>query len=253
MLKICKWCGKEVNMRSDYDYCSSECRRESRRGKDLYFLDDISDNAKAYLIGLFLGDGNLSYTKKNHHVERMNLTLSDAELVDKVRLLMAPHRILQIQRAKKPTHSDSFSTETRNDQVIAFFKSYGLVHRKSKILKYPQQFDKENPYTKDFIRGYTDANGSYFKNVVSRHFYAHCSITTGSEDFALGLYKTINDFGITATKVTDSRRKSTFYIKIYGIADMKSFYKLCYQNEDYWVLKRKKEKLEWLLSQISMR
>ena len=234
----CKYCNQQFTHTKFKNTCSDNClKRLRRQTQDINFIKD--DEFTHYITGLIFGDGCLTTTGKKIPRKRIILALKDKEMIEYIRHKICPHRKIYEKKPLKSTHSYSYYIETRNDDVIEYFESIGLVQRKSLTLKYPVKYMENNQDTIHFIRGYFDANGCFFKNIVNGHVYIHSSITSGSMQFAEGLNEVLNRFGINSRVLQDSRGQQSYYIKFYSVADIQKFSKLIYDNSTIY-LERKK-------------
>ncbi|MGL5718906.1 MAG: LAGLIDADG family homing endonuclease [Paraclostridium sp.] len=241
----CKLCGCPFEHHKAKNYCSKECLSVSRKSKDIDFIsfNNESRDFLPYFAGLVFGDGCLTTTGKKIEKERIVLCLKDYDIMERFRVIMCPHRKLYTSTPKNQYQSIAYSLETRNENVISYFKRIGLTRRKSLDKIYPAIFDKDNPDTVHFIRGYFDANGSAFQNNVSGYSYIHISISCGSYSFLKRLKDVLEDFGIKSSIVCDSRGSKTQYLKMYSMETVSKFKTLIYPNNNFeWFLQRKKDK-----------
>jgi DNA-binding transcriptional regulator WhiA len=207
------------------------------QNKDPNFMQSkCSSDFKPYIIGMMLGDGHLGKPKNRSH--RIILGLKDKDFIYKLHPIFCPTRKIYFGKPKKETHSPSYVLQNINKDAISELRKYGMIERKSNILKYPHQFSKKRSKgLSHFIRGYFDANGSIFKNNVKGHTYKHISISVGSLDFAEGLKKVLIDVGFTVSIVNEKRHKA-YYVKIYKKDEIVRFSQWIYKGAN-WYIERK--------------
>lgn len=241
-ITICPNCKKEFKGKSGQKFCSLKCSTSFYNYiKDPDFTSNpvLLDEFLPYLTGLILGDGCLT-TIPNKNRERIILCLNDKDMMGKLKEIICPHRKMSVRYPVKPTHSKSYYFQTINENVINYFKQYGLVRRKSTILEYPEQFkDINNAKLRHFIRGYFDANGSIYYNNVNGHKYKHVKISIGSEQFANDLLKVLIKVGFDATIIKENRH-TCFYICIYKMQHIEKLKSYFYDNTE-WFLQRKRD------------
>jgi len=185
------------------------------------------------MVGLLLGDGCLSQQQGKQ--ERITLALKDRDFMERLRQVVCPGRKPYVSKARRATHSDSYSIVTTNPTVIAVMKSMGMTRRKFTTLSFPTLPEE---WHRLFVRGYFDANGSVFQNEVNGHSYVHVSITTGSRDFAEGLATILKSHGCSAHIVKDARH-TAYYVKLYRQEEIRAFRDWLYQDAQ-WFLPRKR-------------
>ena len=230
---ICKNCSKEVVKKRKTTFCTKGCSTSYRqKSNDLNFMNE-TDDFKSYMVGMIFGDGCLSKQKEKE--ERITIALKDKEEIDIIRQRISPSRKLYVNKAKDKNHSNSYAVINTNKEAISELKSIGLNSNKSTYGVFP---DISSLKKSAFLRGYFDANGSIYKNKVSKYLYHHVSITSGSKSFAEGLSSYLNSIGFK-TKVSKDKRHNAFYIKIYSKTDVFKFKEHIY-NEAEIYLNRKK-------------
>ena len=214
------------------DFCSKGCATSYRQRIDDPNFFGQDNDFDWYIIGLIFGDGCLSQSKGRQ--ETITLTLKDKEFMERLRQIVCPKRKLYVCKARKETHSETYSIITANKEVIDRFKQLGLTPRKSTTIQLPCV---ENE--RAFVRGYFDANGSIFKNTVNGHSYYHVSITTGNREFAYQLREMIEHNGFSPTVIKDSRdNHNAWYVKLYRKKEIPSFGRWIYKDTN-WYLPRK--------------
>ena len=101
----------------------------------------------------------------------------------------------------------------------------------------------------DFIRGIFDGDGCVYtsntkdKRTNRNYSYKYISITTASYLFANGLNNYLINNGIRSRILSDSRDRTTYYVKIFRQKDVAIFAKNIYSKETVWKLDRKYNKL----------
>jgi hypothetical protein len=166
----------------------------NRWAKDLGFYfkkhtvnDDYFKNLSpemAYILGYVSADGNVAWDVSKGYY---SLTITAAEK-DKSHLGI----IRKLLKSTKPllysSYTKSYRLIVNNKQICRDLMRFGIVPRKSLIIKFP---DLPDQYLKDFIRGYIDGDGSlrYFKRPRSPYF--ELSVCSGSRDFIVTLEEKI--------------------------------------------------------------
>lgn len=207
--------------------------------KDVNIFTEGMSAKNAYILGLIFSDGNISWSGRNKNKLRMTLSMNEKEMISQIHSIMCTDR--KLYEYKHPKGNEiTYTVINSNQYFVDELISFGIVERKSSVVKYPQIDPR---YEWHFVRGYFDGNGCVFKTseVKGKKYYA-VSITTGSEDFALGLKSFLDDKGVKNTIVSDSRRNTTFYNKIYSRDSLEHFINSMYEESGDWKLLRKYEK-----------
>ncbi len=135
---------------------------------DVTFFREWSP-AMAWVLGLIYTDGNLT---------RNCVTLSsiDRELLEKVRVLVAPRNMIYTRRQSRDRDKTIDTFQIAHQGMVADLRRIGLQERKSLIMKFP---DVPPDCTRHFIRGCWDGDGGFTESVgrLSAHY------TCGSRKF----------------------------------------------------------------------
>lgn len=241
---VCHKCKTEFKTKKrDQRYCSKSCANSqntiNRKIEDESIFLNGFNNISAYILGIILSDGCLSY---DSHSKRYRITISMNEynLIKYLRDRYSPTKKVYEYKSVKG-NSTTYTFITTNKYDIHFIKCIGISERKSKCLIFPEIDYK---YIRDVIRGIFDGDGSVYINKTKScgkvYSYLNASFTTGSEKFADDIIEILKSNDITAHKVKDSRKdRNCWYVKIYSKKDIKKFHEFMYNGAVLYVNRKK--------------
>lgn len=187
-----------------------------------------------YVLGLLFTDGCVQVDKdgKSTHV---CLSLNDLSLLEKVRNLVGSNHNIYKMRQK-----GLYSLRFGREKILKELNRLGMVPNKSKIIKFP---DIPDEYTRHFIRGCWDGDGSVFfqyKKKLLMTFYV-----SGSKDFIEKLEDILNKKAGLSKRVIYSRPSGTsFYFKYAHNDSIKLFHYMYGGVPDHMFLDRKYDKFK---------
>jgi len=237
--KICEKCGDEFETKvKQRRFCCKSCANSVttslRRVPDESLFKDGINEINAYILGIIYSDGCLTFDKHSHRY-KLNITLNDQEIMNKIHGMMTPNKKLYEYKHPRGKQT-SYSIISSNEEDIDFIVKLGVTERKSKVITFPKLATK---YIRHFVRGYFDGDGSVYinrtktnyKGVINHYEYINASFTTGSENFAKQLLMVLNNKGINANLVKDSREyNDSWYVKIYDKKSIGKFYNWIYRD-----------------------
>ena len=230
----CIYCGNEFEAtHKEARFCNSSCSNKYRykNNIDKNVFDSWNEN-NAYMFGLIMSDGCLTHNKKRNIII---INSNDKKIIEIL------HSYVECKR-KIYSNRKSYSLYYWNEAAVVFLRNYGLIERKSLIVKYPYNLPHE--YQKDFIRGYFDGNGSIIYNKTIYNTYPRISIITGSKEFAYGLSSTLFEFSIFNHVYEYNRTGNYNYcVSITKIEDVKKFKNFIYSKDTEFKLDRKYNKM----------
>ena len=220
---------------------SEECR-QYKINEDYFNIIDSCD--KAYFLGLLFADGCNS-----HNGITIGLSEGDEYILYKFIQYLYPDNdrplYCSLLSLKNKNHKNSYKLVIQNINIKNKLEEYGLVPRKSLILKYPDKLPDE--YFKDFLRGYFDGDGCIRIKKGKKDYYLFklnfCLI--GTNDFLqIMKEKMIKIFGLQFNvKIYDIKDKSVKMLMVCSIADIFKIFNRMYTNSDLY-LYRKYQKFE---------
>lgn len=242
---VCHKCKtKFTTKKRNQKYCSKSCANSqnsiNRKIEDESIFLDGFNNISAYILGIILSDGCLSYDRHSKRY-RITISMNEHNLIKYLRDRYAPtKKVYEYKNVKGNSTTYTFITTNKYD--VEFIKLIGISERKSKYLIFPEIDDA---YIRDVIRGVFDGDGSVYINKTKFsgkvYRYLNASFTTGSEHFADDIIEILRINDINAHKVKDSRKeRNCWYVKIYSQKDMKRFHEFMY-NGAVLYLNRKKD------------
>jgi len=191
------------------------------KGKNNFFDVTVFDsNNGQYILGYLMGDGSVVYNSdlRTYWVEVKSI---DEETVNHFKDFFK-----ESCKISRPKDRDIFEITISNKKLCEYLISIGITPKKAKTCKYLCD------YNSDFLRGYFDADGFVSKNGCDS------KITSMSHD-SLSDVKNFLGFGT----ITKRKGSDCFDIYFSSSAKCKKLYEIMYQNEGYY-LSRKKKKFE---------
>ncbi|BFI73068.1 DNA endonuclease [Nanoarchaeota archaeon] len=212
-------------------------------------LGDIKPSPElSYIIGAFLGDGDLYFREKNYEY-RVRIRVIDKEFAEEF-----------AKCAKKLGFDVDLFFErdrTRSDRWAARIKSKQLYMFLNRDWRELLQFSM--PYIKYFLRGFYDAEG-YPVVRTSKKLGIAIELCNSNKELLDNIADILNKFGIKTRyrigakkgEAIKARNKiyianfTVYYLIIYRLEDIQKFY-----NEIGFTIKRKMRKLEFVLDLLS--
>ena len=244
---ICKKCKKEFSTKKkNQQYCSRSCANSVNTSKRKIYDKSIFqggiNNENAYILGLIISDGCLSYDMHSKR-ERITISMNDYYILEYLRENYTPTKKLYTYKNIRGK-SETYTFITTNEYDIEFIKNIGIDQRKSKSIRIPKIDGK---YISHMIRGIFDGDGSVYinktkgiyKSNLKIYKYINVSFTTGCNEFAKDLLQILHSNNINAHIVKDSRcDKECWYVKIYSKSEINKFYNYLYNDSNFY-MKRK--------------
>lgn len=176
------------------------------------------DSTSFYLLGCFLSDGNVHYTRSRngnkcpYYVN--SFSSNDIEWIETITELLSPGRPLY-----KMKNQDYYRLQMIDVDLSNWLIKWGCVPRKSLTLKFPNKIPDK--YLPDLIRGVFDGDGSVGiypytiqKNgKIYRYKKVQCYICSASRIFINSLGKILDKLGINYQVVIDDKRNKRSYIR----------------------------------------
>lgn len=172
---------------------------KTRIGKNIKYTDinyifftEINSEKSAYFLGLLYADGCVQI-KNNAYTTTLKLKYNDQIILEKFRDIMSPSSLIKLTKNKDSIYS-YFRINQKEicDQLIY----HGCVPNKSLILNFPTTIPKDLIH--HFIRGYSDGDGSIYKNKLQKTKTSKIYINTiwkivSTKQFCNELYKILKD------------------------------------------------------------
>jgi len=229
-------------------------RVKMRKGTPKYsseegFFEVIDTEAKAYFLGLFFADGNISFPKGyagSYATASLALQEKDKHILETFREFLKTKKPLYMRDNSKKTDTwkgrpvnrqNSYSI-TMNDKATKHLMRYKLTPNKSLTVEFPEGMIPDGLMC-HFIRGYFDGDGWLtIKNKKPIHFGAGMCI---SKVFGEPLSRTIKRLAGIEGKIYSCGKINTYQINNHFAIDV--FLDWIYENSNSDLrLKRKYER-----------
>lgn len=208
------------------------------------FFKDIQTEDQAYWCGFIMADGNVTEYANNSCELSIKLQARDGDHLKKfnkaingnvpVKYFDTDCKILNYRTMYRQAQIRLYS-----ERILHDLANYGVIPNKSLIKQFPDNIPEHLIF--HYIRGYFDGNGTI---ACSNDKYIKCLFTTGSYDFACGLKKKLNEYGILSGKITQSKNNQCFRIQISGIINVDRFLHFLYSNSSICLDRKFNKKLQ---------
>ncbi len=195
----------------------------------------------AYIFGWIMSDGCLLLEGRNKTAYAVRICSNDLDIIEWMHNYMCVGNKIYKQGEKGKL------IKYRNQDAIKFMMDNNLTPRKSLTVRFPNIPEE---YTRDFIRGYFDGNGSVVIRETQYNTYGQISFTSGSINFLDVLRNVLSECNIDSRLYEDGRTTNgSFYLRVIKRSEIEKLYHYMYDEiEDVPFLKRKKDKFDLLLS-----
>lgn len=195
---------------------------------NLNYFSKINTRAKAYILGYIAGDG---YVYSNGNSYYVSINSIDLDILEYIKEQLKYDG--KIREYKKGMHT----LRICGKQLVDDLAKYGVVQKKSKITKFPEQLSKNLQLA--FIAGIFDADGSIHVPEDNYKWRRFRRINfSGSKNMILGIKQVLESVGFSKIKLKVDPKT---YILQYVTKHVELFYKKIYSKSPYR-LKRKEKK-----------
>lgn len=195
------------------------------------FFEVIDSEEKAYFLGLIFADGNITNDSKRSPMLRLQLKISDVEILEKLRQCLNIHsKLVYDKRAGK----ECAILCIRNEKIAADLAKYGIVPNKTYITKHLPQIPEE--YERDFLRGLLDGDGSIYQETVSKKYRIDfCSYHQSiCEDFRLLCNKYIK----YTNKNKIAKYNTAYHIRFNAQESVRQIATALYKDSNYYLARK---------------
>jgi len=229
ILRNCIHCNSAYISKNKY-FCSKTCSalNTNKTINDFSELNEIS----AYFAGFIFGDGHIA-----HKQNRISISLSQKYYTNYLLLVELSNYIFGENKVKVRNKSYHYSLGFGSKEIVYNLQRFGMNHNQKSLydtLILPQY------YTKDFIRGYFDADGwvscrlnkkRYLTKNVGLCSYRKCNL------------EKINNFIDLNRTISSKKNQELYELRYNSYSDIKYFYDLI---NGYQRLEHKWNKLTFL-------
>ncbi|SDN50671.1 hypothetical protein SAMN04488137_4695 [Fictibacillus solisalsi] len=207
------------------------------------YFNELDDPQKLYFLGWIYSDGNVfDYPDKKYKGFSIKIQKKDSYILEYFKeLLQAEHPIkLEKQTSGYCIGNEYAKLQIGSSRIYNDLLKYGLMPRKTFLLKYPHQIVTDH---RPFILGIFDGNGGISFNPVSKMAnFAIC----GTKDVLIGIRDVFQkEIGLVPNKL--SKNKSIYRLSYGGVKPVVRIAEWLYSWNPPVNLKRKKEKFDMLL------
>lgn len=204
------------------------------------FFETIDSPEKAYILGLLITDGYVTYPNRDGRSPSWGITLQSQDLHILNDIKSALNTDKKICK-RIHNNSEEYYLIITSQKMVDDLSKYGVVPRKSKTTRLPIISQK---YMPDLIRGIFDGDGCVAKTGV-------CSFC-GNEQMISDIKNfLVSNLGISNNKISNRHNSkiNSEYMDVFAFYfsskdDKIKFYNYIYYSDSVICLKRKKDKLE---------
>ena len=209
------------------------------------FFDDIDNEKKAYWLGFFMADGNVSDMGRKSYTARITLKKDDKEHLEKF--------------AKDIGINKKISTNSRHARIAIHSKSlyFGLIKHNVVPNKTGHKFFPKirKNLIRHYIRGFFDGDGTIYarKQESEKRKRSLCAIgfCCANEEFLNSIKNIFHDELKIDVSVHHKRNKTAYEIKTESINYCKAIIDYFYRDATVY-LERKHERALEFLNQLSL-
>lgn len=166
-------------------------------------IDLLDSETKYYIIGLFQGDGHLSYPKGKGRFS-IELAMRDKDIIYKIQDRLKEYCNTPIRSRFRNTNFkenyESICLAIHKQEVLKFLCNYIPTGKKSQLITPPNDMNRNNKF--HYIRGLTDADGSVGITKTGKPFWSLCTASENIKDFFVNdIYREVgSEIRINRTK-----------------------------------------------------
>lgn len=222
---------------------------KNRKINNRYF-QNIDTPLKAYFLGFIFADSWIVCNEKLRHYEfGMELQSSDKYILEKLNNELGglniiyhsnPHETIICGNLAHSGHTDYLRVYSK--PLILDLRKHGIETNKSQKPNYPIVSDE---LFYDFLRGYIDGDGCYWK--YKGHYYMHITCAFPNILYYIQNKLLLSDIKTQVYKETDKK----YRLMCTNITDMKKLINLLYPSSNILCLKRKYNKIKSYLTGLA--
>lgn len=231
--KNCIYCGSVYISKNEY-FCSKKCSLLNMN----ITINDFSElnNISSYFAGFLFGDGHI-----DHRNKRVSISLSQKYYTNYLILEQLSNYVFGENKITIRDNSYHYSLSFGSNEIINNLQRFGMQHNQKSLydtLILPQY------HTKDFIRGYFDADGwASIRLQKHKNGKLYLSKNVGLCSYREDNIIKVNEYIGLNTNIAKKRNQEMYELRFYSYNDIKHFYNLI---NGYPRLEHKWTKLDFL-------
>ena len=212
------------------------------------FFEKIDSELKSYLLGFFTADGTIN--RRGNSISVL-IQERDIEILDLFKEAFNDKKDFYKYKKKKETHQNRLKFVLNSERNKKNILNKGINYNKTEFLfNLPNEYVEE-PFIKDFIRGYFDGNGSIIlpskKSRVTKF-----KITSTNLDFLLFCKNIFVNLGCSFVKIENYQHLKAKTLYIQNKKSIQIVFNYLYNNDKcLYKLNRKYEKLKRVALSLS--
>ncbi len=181
----------------------------------------------AYVLGFFVADGTMTYTKHGGRYVAFHVT--DRDLLVDIRTLLQSNHTIAV-RVRDPRWKLGYRIQIGSKQMCRDLEVLGMTPNKSKTLQLP---DIPPTYVGEFVRGYFDGDGCIYFNKLQvsdrkkKRYVLQTKFTSGSEQFLTDFQSLLQNHGVKGGTIVTKQRGYELGL---SHRDSLAIYRLMYNN-----------------------
>jgi hypothetical protein len=202
-----------------------------------HYFDKIDTQNKAYILGFFYADGNVSVDKYNI---QLGIQARDVEILEKMKEEFGSDCKLFLQERSKNNykHQDIITLQIHSKYMHNSLAQWGIVPQKTHGIIYPNFLN--NDLNRHFLRGVMDGDGCIHGTELSSGRRCRAIDICGTENFCIGAKEIIEkELGIHCSIiVTNQDHPDTKKLVISGIYQSKKFLDWIYEDANMYLTRK---------------
>jgi hypothetical protein len=216
------------------------------------YFEKIDTPDKAYILGLLLTDG---YVIRDYAGNAIQLTIGDGYLLKRIAKILGKSAsvkriVCDTKRKKMPNAKDMIRMVFYSPKMSKDLKKWGVVVRKSKIVRFPEKIDKT--MLSHFFRGLIDGDGTIGFSSKKNSHHPWCHLVSASYKFLVKAGEVLSELGFSVKVFSKPKGRLTARLSIVGgRKSIYDFWEWIYKDKGDLYLRRKYGKVQHCIGKIT--
>jgi hypothetical protein len=217
--------------------------RRPFHGKRIYNLNHSAFSEltpeSLYYGGWVLTDGNVYYPDRGQ--ASIQLGIADRDVVENFQAFLGTKQPITTRQRRKAHHKELYNLFVQSNQLASDLQKYfGVVPKKSLVIKVPDEYKEQVLYSRFFLAGILEGDGSYWYKITDGRLYPTVEYTSGSYDMICQYRESLdyNGFDVAWKKIKVNKRTGVYQFCIVGEKAI-SFLKWLYADSSLPYMRRK--------------
>jgi DNA-binding CsgD family transcriptional regulator len=213
------------------------------------FFKEINNEESAYFLGFLYADGCVQI-KNTTYVISLKLKSNDQIIIEKFRDIISPSSPIKITQNKGSPNTYSYF-RVHQKEICEQLISLGCAPNKSLILEFPTKVPTN--LIKHFLRGYSDGDGSIYKNKLKHNINTIWKIISTKQFCEKAAEILKNELNITCSQslAKPKKNKITTILSVGGNNQTEKVLDWLYQDATIYLPRKHQKYLEFKEDKIT--